>query len=66
MLFNRRLCGNHSALTNITTWGDNSMDRRNGKTLQARKPFNRIPPGFGSVIKVQAERYQTLSVQSTE
>ncbi len=27
------------ALTNITTWSDNSMDRRNGKSLQTRKPL---------------------------
>lgn len=50
------------ALTNITTWSDNSMDRRNGKTLQKRKPFDRIPPGFGPVIKAQAERFQPLSL----
>ena len=49
------------ALTNITTWSDNSMDRRNGKSLQTRKPFDRIPPGFGPVIKAQAERFHSLN-----
>lgn len=48
------------ALTHITTWSDNSMDRRNGKSLQARKPFDRIPPGFGPVIQAQAERFQSF------
>ena len=45
------------ALTNISTWNDNSMDQRNGMLMQHRKAFDRIPPGFGPVIQAQAERF---------